>query len=203
MMFRPLRHGHIHSTNGFKTAVNMEQKVAFSKLLSIYQGTPIAILPLEQYLMEVDNLVKSCYRRNNIDDAGRAAIEREMFLSCSIPEILMPAVTELLTSKMETLMDSQDPGKIHVHDVAWLGLTDDKRTKQWQEKYNLDVIKKMPIAANAKLRRCPRCASVMEDVSIMGAAGVGGQAAPPQQQQWVYQSQKTCICFNSWVVPET
>jgi mediator of RNA polymerase II transcription subunit 16 len=201
MMFRPLRHGHIHSTNGFKTAVNMEQKVAFSKLLSIYQGTPIAILPLEQYLMEVDNLVKSCYKKHNVDDAGRAAIEREMFLSCSIPEILMPAATELLTSKMEALMDSQDPGKIHVHDVAWLGLTDDLRTKRWHEKYNLDVIKKMPIAANAKLRQCPRCASVMEDVSMMGVGGVPGQGGPPQQQ-WVYQSQKTCICFNSWVVPE-
>jgi mediator of RNA polymerase II transcription subunit 16 len=198
MMFRPLRHGHIHSTNGFKTAINMEQKVAFSKLLSIYQSTPIGILPLETYLMEVDNQVKACYRKNGVDDARRATIERDMFLTCSIPEMLMPAVTEMLSSRMEALMESQDPGKIHVHDVAWLGLTDDLRTRRFHEKHTVDVIRKLPLANNAKLRMCSRCASVMEDISMMGAAGAGA----PGFQQWVFQSQKTCVCWSSWVVPE-
>ena len=55
----------------------------------------------------------------------------------------------------------------------------------------MDVIRKLPLAGNARLRVCPRCASVMEDISLPG----GGQ---PGQMPWVWQSQKTCICYNSW-----
>lgn len=143
--------------------------------------------------MEVDTLVKSCYRKASLSEADRAATEREMFVTCSIPTILMPAVTEMLTTKMESLMDQQDPGKIHNHDVAWLGLTDDKHTKMFHEKHTVDVIRKLPLAANAKLRRCPRCASVMEDIALAGGPS-------SNQQQWIWQSQKTCICFNSWAV---
>ena len=78
----------------------------------------------------------------------------------------MPAVTEMLTTKLEPLMSQCDPGKIYTHDIAWLNLTDDKKTKLFHEKHIVDVIRKLPLASNARLRRCPRCASVMEDISL-------------------------------------
>jgi len=185
----------IHSTNGFKTAISPEHKQAFSKLLNIYQATPIAILPFEQYLMEVDTLVKTAYRTEGLSDAQREIIERDMFLTCTIPPILMPTVTEMLTTKLEPLMALVDPGKMHVHDVAWLGLTDDKWTRAFHEKHTVDVIRKFPLPNTVRLRRCPRCSSVMEDIVMAGPGAT-------QQQQWVWQSQKTCICFNSWAMPE-
>jgi len=194
MIFRPLRHGMIHSTNGLKTSLQFEHKVAFNKLLQIYQATPISILPLETYLMDVDTLVKAAYRNAGIPDSKREEYEREMFLTATIPPILLPCVTEMLTTKLTTLQNLVDEGKIYTHDISWLNLTDDKKTKRFHEKHVVDVIRKLPLAGNARLRVCPRCASVMEDISLPG----GGQ---PGQMPWVWQSQKTCICYNSWASP--
>jgi mediator of RNA polymerase II transcription subunit 16, fungi type len=194
MIFRPLRHGMIHSTNGLKTALQYDQKMSFNKLLQIYQGTPITIPPLENYLMDVDTLVKSVYRSAGVTDTAREEIEREMFITARIPEILMPAVTEMLTTKLETLQTSVDPGKIYTHDITWLDLTDDRKTKAFHEKHIVDVIRKLPLGQNTRLRRCPRCASVMEDISVPSQ----GQPGP---MPWVWQSQKTCICYNSWASP--
>jgi len=58
----------------------------------------------------------------------------------------------------------------------------------------VDVIRKLPLSKDARLRVCPRCSSVMEDISLPG----GGQLG---QMPWVWQSQKTCICYNSWASP--
>jgi hypothetical protein len=58
----------------------------------------------------------------------------------------------------------------------------------------VDVIRKLPLSKEARLRVCPRCSSVMEDISLPG----GGQLG---QMPWVWQSQKTCICYNSWASP--
>jgi mediator of RNA polymerase II transcription subunit 16 len=193
MMLRPLRHGMVHSTNGFKTAISVDHKIAFSKLLQIYQNTPIAIIPFENYLTEVDNLVKSCYKPLSLPE--RSNTEKSMFLTANIPTLLMPAVTAMLTTKMDALMGQQDPGKIMGHDVVWLGLTDDKRTKQFLERQRVDIIRKLPLGKGAKMRRCTRCGSVMEDIQLQG----GPQS---NQQPWVWQSQKNCVCFASWASGE-
>jgi mediator of RNA polymerase II transcription subunit 16 len=195
MTFRPLRHGYIQSLNGFKAASAIDQKGAFHKLLGVYQGTPVnhnSFGPLEEYFGDVDSLIKSAYTASSINATQRAVIEREMFLTCAIPPLLMPVVTEMLTGKLETLMSKLDPGKIHIHDVSWLGLTDDQRTKTFREGHIIDVIRKMPLANTVKLKLCPRCGSVMENiVQTLG-----------HYPQWVWQSQKVCVCHSSWVSPE-
>lgn len=196
MIFRPLRHGMVHSTNGLKTSLQYEHKMAFNKLLQIYQATPISILPLENYLMDVDTLVKTAYRNAGITDAKREESEREMFLTATIPTILTPCVTEMLTTKLFALSTHVDQGKIYLHDISWLGLTDDGKTKRWHQNHVVDVIRKLPLSKESRLRVCPRCGSVMEDISpgMQGVAGMG-------QMPWVWQSQKTCICYNSWASP--
>jgi hypothetical protein len=88
---------------------------------------------------------------------------------------------------------------VHTHDMAWLGLTDDARTKTFIDTHVIDVVRKMPLAsvggvAAVKIRVCPRCGSVMEDIG--GDRGVG------QHQPWVWQSHKVCVCFSSWASPE-
>lgn len=93
-------------------------------------------------------------------------------------------------------MSKMDPGKIHVHDVSWLGLTDDKKTRMFHDRHTIDVIRKMPLAGSVRLRMCPRCASVMEDINTTTPGAV------QSQQPWVWASHKVCICFSSWASPE-
>ncbi|TID21520.1 mediator of rna polymerase ii transcription subunit 16 [Venturia nashicola] len=196
MIFRPLRHGMIHSTNGLKTSLQYEQKSAFNKLLQIYQATPISILPIETYLTDVDTLVKTAYRNAGIPDAKREDYEREMFLTATIPSILSPCITEMMTTKLTTLASHVDQGKVYLHDISWLGLTDDSKTKRWHQNHVVDVVRKLPLSKDSRLRICPRCGSVMEDISPgMQGAGLGPGMS---QMNWVWQSQKTCICYNSW-----
>ncbi|QDS74407.1 hypothetical protein FKW77_005772 [Venturia effusa] len=190
MIFRPLRYGLVHSTNGIKTALQLEHKVAFNKLLQSYK-TPIIIPPLETYLSDLDTLVKTAYRNAGMSDAKREESEREMFLTATIPSILAPCITEMLTTKLAVLSKTIDQGEIYLHDISWLGLTDDGRTKRWHQNNAVDVIRKVTLSKESRLRVCPRCGSVMEDINPT-IPGMG------PMMPWVWQSQKTCICFNSW-----
>ncbi|KAF2401203.1 hypothetical protein EJ06DRAFT_581391 [Trichodelitschia bisporula] len=193
MMCRPLRHGKVHAQNNFKTCLNPEQRMAFQKLLSIYVS-PVPITALEQYLSDVDTQVKNAYAAAGFSAAQRADAERDMFTAARIPPVLLPVVTSMLTTKLTELSKHMDAGKIYLHDVAWLNLTDDRKTKAFHEKQIIDVIRKFPLAAKIKLRRCPRCASVMEDFGLQGPG--------PNSQAWLWQSHKCCVCFGAWTVLE-
>jgi hypothetical protein len=208
VLFRPLRYAYAHSSKGFaNTALGNEQRGAFHKLLGVYNTTPVnhtSLGPLEEFVIEIENLVRSAYDSAGIQPGPpRQAIEREMFVHGTVPASLLPAATAILTTKLDSLMDRIDAGKAHVHDVSWLGLTDDARTRHFYDGHVIDVVRKMPLAPNGgggggsgtKLRVCPRCGSVMEDI--------GGQGATmAQQQAWVWQSHKVCVCFSSWASPE-
>jgi len=191
MLCGPLRSGHLFAHNGIKTAVSAEQRNTFLHIMQVFSKTPLQIKALEQYIVEVDGLVRNAYAKAGVNDQERKAAERDLFWRCEIPEVLTPVVKEILTDKLRKLMEASDPGKVHNHDVSWLNLTDDKRTKQMHERLNVDVIRKIPLSAQTRLRRCPRCLSVMEDLTPQQLAA---------QPVWVFQNQKTCVCFNSWVV---
>lgn len=197
MLCGPLRSGNALAINGMKTAASIEQRNAFLHIIRVFDKTPLQIKALERYIGEVDVLVRNAYSKAGMTDQERKATERDLFWRCEIPEVLMPAVKEMLTDKLRNLMEVSDPGKVHNHDISWLNLTDDKRTKQMHEKVNIDVIRKVPLGPQVRLRRCPRCLSVMEDLTTQQLA---------TQPAWVSQNQKNCVCFSSWIVmdpPET
>lgn len=211
--FRPLRYAYAHSQKGYATLsqagqnLTNEQRMhqgAYGKLLGVYNSTPVnhtSLGPLEEFMGQIEELVKTGYSNSDIQQGPqRLAVERDMFVSGVIPDCLLGAVTEILTTKLDTLMDRIDAGKVHVHDISWLGLTDDMRTRKFCEGHIIDVVRKMPLASAGsagavKLRVCPRCGSVMEDIGASGG-GMGGQ------QAWVWQSHKVCVCFSSWASPE-
>lgn len=190
MLCGPLRSGHALAINGMKTAVSMEQRNTFFHIMQVFSKTPLQIKAFEQYIIEVDTLVRNAYTKAGMTDQQRKDAERDLFWRCEIPEVLMPAVKEMLTDKLRKLMEVSDPGKVHNQDISWLNLTDDKRTKQMHEKLNIDVIRKVPLGPHIRLRRCPRCLSIMEDLTTQQLAA---------QPAWVFHNQKNCICFNSWI----
>jgi mediator of RNA polymerase II transcription subunit 16 len=194
MLCRPLGSGHVFAHNGMKAAVSTEQRNTFYHLIQVFSKTPLQIKALEQYIGEVDVLVRNAYTKAGMNDQQRRAAERDLFWRCEIPEVLMPAVKEMLTGKLRKLMEVSDPGKVHNHDIRSLNLTDDKRTKQMHERLNIDVIRKVPLGGQVRLRRCPRCLSVMEDLTPQQLAALPA---------WVYQNQRNCVCFSSWIVMDS
>ena len=194
MICPPLRHGWQHAVNGAKTATSPEHKACYAKFAQVFQTSPLTnIRAFEQFLVEVDSLVRRDYALAKVDEQQRKFIERDLFWKCTIPDVLMPAVKEMLTTKLRALIEATDPGKIHVHDISWLNFTDDKRTKTWNERIIVDAVRKIPLSPSVKLRRCPRCGSVMEDLSQQQL-----QSQPP----WIVQNQKNCVCGSNWVVAE-
>ncbi|KIW06622.1 hypothetical protein, variant [Verruconis gallopava] len=195
MTFRPLRHGYMHASNGFRSSTAMEQKNAFHKLLNTFHNSPVnqqSFGALEDFINEIDISIKNAYKTASLSVQDRSAIEKDMLLTLRIPPVLMPTVTAILTVSLDGLMSKVDPGKVHIHDISWLGLTDDHRTKKFNESRTIDVIRKVPLVSTVKLRVCPRCGSVMEDL----AHGVG------HHQPWVLQSHKICVCLSSWANPD-
>jgi mediator of RNA polymerase II transcription subunit 16 len=146
---------------------------------------------LDSYFTEIDLLVREAYAKAGISAQARAATERTMFLKAEIPSILMPAVTGMLTTTLKRLQSDADPGKLYWHDSAWLGLTDEQRSKKIHDNHIIDVIRKLPLGPGHKLKRCARCGSVAEDINLAGL---------PQSAPWVMSSMKQCVCYSNWVV---
>lgn len=194
MLCQPLRHGHVHAVNGMKTATSPEHKAYYQKFAQVFQSSPLGTTKaFEQFLSEADISVRDAYKQAKFDDHQRKAAERDLFWKCELPDVLMPAVKQILTTKLRALMEASDPGKIHVHDISWLNFTDDKRTRAVNDRIIIDVIRKIPLNASIRLRRCSRCGSVMEDLTPQHLS---------TQQPWVVQNQKNCICWSNWVVTE-
>lgn len=154
----------------------------FNGLLAAMISSPVHPPHLAALVAEVDNSARLCYNKAQYTDERRRATEREMLISAEIPDVLMPVVTRLLTHGIEKLLESVDPAKILYWDLRWLGLTEDKREKQFLEKNAVDVLRKIVISGKeGRRRRCVRCGSEMEDMEWMGG-------------------QNKCACGSPWAM---
>jgi hypothetical protein len=192
-LVRSLFQGHILARDNVQVASTNVQRLDWGRINGTYMNSPMLklMLPpkaLESYLLEVDNLVKEAYVGAKVTKEVRGSIERTMFLKAEVPEVLMPAVKQMLTTKLEKLSEHSDPAKVYMHDIAWLALTDDQRSVRMSEKHIIDVVKKMPLSHTANLRKCARCGSVTEDISP--TTSIPG---------WLGSMIKTCVCNNPWI----
>ena len=80
-----------------------------------------------------------------------------------------------------------DLGRIVKHDVIWLGFTEDRFTRAWHASKAVDVARKITLPPTARVRRCVRCNSPMEDIY-------------PESKwpAWVVGVRKNCICTGNW-----
>ncbi|EKG19413.1 Mediator complex subunit Med16 [Macrophomina phaseolina MS6] len=91
-------------------------------------------------------------------------------------------LTRLLTHGMDKLLDNVDSAKVLYWDLRWLGLSEEKREKQYLEKHAVDVLRKIVISCkDGRRRRCVRCGSEMEDMEWMGG-------------------QNKCACGSPWAM---
>lgn len=201
MICRPLRHGWIHCMNGSKNASSPRDKEAFVKCVRTYTSSPVCMqaaganpgapaIYFEVFSAQVDQLVKEAYGAAGVGDALKAQAERDLFIRAEVPDALMPAIRRLLVDTWPRFLMQPvvDLGRIHKHDIAWLGFTEDRWTRRWHEKHVVDVLRKTVVMPGvAKVRRCARCGMYMEDI-LPG----------PQWPAWVMMNMKNCVCLGNW-----
>ncbi|KAL1625378.1 Mediator of RNA polymerase II transcription subunit 16 [Diplodia seriata] len=165
-----------------KNAPTVIHRSVFNGLMAAMIGSPVHPPHMAALVLEVDNQVRMCYTRAQYTDERRRMAEREMLISAEIPDVLMPVVTRLLTHGIDKLLDTVDPAKVMYWDLRWLGLSEDKREKEYLEKNTVDVMRKVVVSRKEGVRRrCVRCGSEMEDMEWMGG-------------------QNKCACGSPWAM---
>ncbi|KAF3483237.1 uncharacterized protein GIQ15_02561 [Arthroderma uncinatum] len=99
----------------------------------------------EKLLASVDNDVKHAYQNAGFTNSDRAAPERDLLITGSIPPVLQPAVTSILTKTMPMVRNEANPMYLFLQDYSWLGVGDDKRTDIYRRRYELDILRKVLI----------------------------------------------------------
>lgn len=163
------------------------QRTAFLDLEAIFQESPIKLDQFERLLSHLDNSIRQCYQKSQISDTERKEVEQDMLISAEVPEVLMPAVNHLFTELLERLKGEVDMSDLYFLDVSPLGSSDDRGSDEWKKEISLDAIRKVKIGKDAKVRRCTRCCSVMEETAPMAGASV-----------WMFTFQRTCFCGSHW-----
>lgn len=112
-----------------------------------------------------------------------------MLVSATVPSMLMPVVESFLTRTLDEFRDEVKELELFFTDISWLGLSDDGRSDAWKSEHVLDVLRKVVLPKEARLRRCTRCCAVMEDVYPQRGTSL-----------WMTTMQRTCYCGDWWLV---
>ena len=167
---------------------------AISEYLALFNEAPVKLQHFRKMIDEAEVWIKRTYN-DSLPEETRVEAEKAMLVSGALPDVLMPVAKHLLTQTMDRLHAEMDPAKIYFHDVRWLGLTDDEASRMLLQKQKFDVHMKKPIGLKARLRRCTRCRSLMDDTP--------NQTRLPSAA-WLALLEKSCICANNWMaLPET
>ncbi|KAJ9668679.1 Mediator of RNA polymerase II transcription subunit 16 [Coniosporium apollinis] len=169
------------------------QKVVYETLNNIFMTNPISSPRFEHIVPgEVDKAVRDAYAAANLSAEQRGAAEKAMLVNAEIPECLMPAVKQLLTGTLPKLLSElQDTSKIYFADLKWLGLHDGWMTREFLRHRAVDVVRKVQLGREKKLRMCTRCGAVMEDLPT--------PAEGRSELGWLMFAQKSCVCMSNWV----
>jgi hypothetical protein len=151
------------------------------------------ITALDAYFADVDRAVRECYTKAQASPAQRAAVERAVLFRCELPELLAPAIAAAIKGAAGPLLaedEGVDRGALYRQSIALLGIaSEDARISQGEPV--VDAVRKWPMGAAKKVKRCARCGSVTEDAE-----------AAARSPAWLVSSLRHCVCFNNWIVLE-
>lgn len=210
-----MRNGYIQSQSGKNNQkLSTANRACFAKLVNVYRNAPLNIGAFETFLSEVDQAVKQAYTDESLDDRSKTKAENDILLNANLHSCLAKAVKTIMTTHLDALLSASEPATIHNYDIAWLGLTDDHRSRQIQSRTTFDVVRKIPLSLGkpktspsgmggddegggeiTKIKQCTRCGSIVEDL----------QPDPIKMQsvqQWIWQGMKNCVCYSSWAAGE-
>lgn len=173
--------------HGSRTLLEKQQLFELARL---GETMPFKFDAVHAFVAGTEKAVSDAYSQTHTADRVRAEIELTMLTECSLPDQLHPALAHLMTSALPKLTPDLDIGKLYFWDTAWLSL----QPRGGTQKPLYDALKKTPIKEGAKLRRCRRCDSAMEDVAVTTEAN---RDLPP----WLQAAQRQCVCTCAWYLP--
>ncbi|KAL8643791.1 MAG: hypothetical protein Q9226_008118 [Calogaya cf. arnoldii] len=158
------------------------------ELGAMFSSSPVPIHLFEKVIADVETSIRSIYDSSHISDTERKDIEKNMLISGSVSLRLWPAMESLLTKTLKSMRGDINRAELFFHDVSWIGLADDKASDQWRKEHLLDVVRKVVAPTTARVKRCTRCCSVMEDSAPQkGTTG------------WLVNMRRNCVCGNMWM----
>ncbi|OAL70354.1 hypothetical protein A7D00_5320 [Trichophyton violaceum] len=185
-------------TNGFRNAMNLsnESYQIYSQMVTVITESALKVDVYEKLLATVESDVKHAYQNAGFNNADRAAPERDLLINGSIPPVLQPAVTAILTKTVPMIRNEANPMYLFLQDYSWLGVGDDKRADLFRHKYEIDILRKVLIpldesrGAVRPSRRCVRCCAISEEI-------------PPKSMAAVKMLMRTavlraCTCGGMW-----
>lgn len=163
----------------------------FNKINATVDESPVTPALFEKLIFNMEKVIQHTYSNAGLTGADRARAERDMLLTGKIPDVLVPAVENLLLSIVPDLAKDIDRQDLYFLDYEWLKLGDDGTPTATNRPTTpmIDMFKKIPVSPDAKtLRRCVRCCEVSEDVG------------PPERgtPAWLANLLKTCSCGSFW-----
>ncbi|CAL8583760.1 hypothetical protein XPA_009378 [Xanthoria parietina] len=158
------------------------------ELRVLFTRSPVPPQLFEKIIADVETSIRSIYESNQMSEAERTDIEKKMLISGSVPPKLWPAIESLLTKTLESVGDDINRAALYFHDISWIGLSDDKASDRWRKEHRLDIVRKTEVPTRAKVKRCTRCCSVMEDSAPQkGTTG------------YLINLRRYCVCGNWWM----
>ncbi|KAF2238203.1 hypothetical protein EV356DRAFT_440443 [Viridothelium virens] len=183
-----------NATKSRSQADDLRDRRIIEDFMALFNDAPVKLHLFRRMIDETEGWIKRVYT-DPFGEEARVEAEKTMLVEAGVPEALMPVVKHLVGQAMERYRAEMDPAKIYFHDIRWLGLTDDRASRMLLEEQKFDVHMKRLIGPKARLRRCTRCRSVMDDTPSK-------TKSPPGQ--WLTLLEKSCICGNIWMAePET
>ncbi|KAH6615244.1 mediator complex, subunit Med16 [Boeremia exigua] len=173
----------------------------------------------ERLVSETHDAARAACKAARLDDGARNALEQELLVG-RVPAVYAPLAARLLTTQLwdsgapgGCLADKLDAGRLMFFDTVWLGLQGGRRAKAWHAAHTVDVCQKMVVRGvgtqehpvtgatqmgrregEKRLRRCVRCGSCMEDVTVNQVGYT------PHHLNWLMGIAKHCVCGNSWML---
>ena len=176
----------------------------YQTLVSILRNSPVQFMPFERMLTAFDGKIKEAYQNSGLDEIERTRVERQMLVEGAVPEMMMPAVNFLLTTLVDSLREEIDLAELYFSDFSWLdlggenendvrdGSTDNGaatvlRKRSQEKKPKVDVLRKIILKPEAKVKRCLRCHTVIEDAPFA------------LRNRAMQQLMRTCLCGDWWM----
>ena len=157
----------------------------------LLQKSPVSIQQFDRILMQVDNGIKGAYQSSVIDENERKIIESDMVIQCEIPLVLIEPIKQLLFQTIASIKEEINEAELHFMDISRLGLTSDNYSKRRNRIDPIDSMTKLPLRKDAKIRRCTRCCSLMQDlIQHKSSNPVLGLIA------------RYCYCGSPWMILE-
>lgn len=202
-------HGLAHEARMTVTA-HPPLRAAFSSIFALLRDNPVPVVSFEKIIAEFDKDAKAIFQSpsSGISDAERKELEKKMLVYADIPEVLYPAVKNMLGRGIEGARKEVEVLELWFREFEWLGYGVEERgisgeeveggdgvrrgvVRRGGEKIRVDTIRRLVLGPDAKVKRCTRCCALVEDRPFAS------------RNMAFLQGGRNCLCGDWWMNVES